>query len=158
MEAPEPMPKFTHPPPLVPWDEAILKLEELVGVKQVRDAIHTGLLQPLCRPEAWGVSGHLVCKKALELWPDLRISSDGQMSLDSEITSDDQQRHRPAHPQQLVAAVKERLSAGHRPGDNEPWKTFNDEVRKSCVKKVTDRGYGDKSIKRIVADLDKQDK
>ena len=60
----------------------------------------------------------------------------------------------------LVAAVKNRLNNGHRPGagGDEQWDRFCDEVRKVCKKKATDRGYGDKTIKRIVATLNRQDK
>jgi hypothetical protein len=52
----------------------------------------------------------------------------------------------------LVAAVENRLEK-HQPGKggNEQWERFCDEVRKSCGKKATDRGYSDKTIKRIVA-------
>ena len=53
----------------------------------------------------------------------------------------------------LVVAVKNRLNAGHRPGagGNEQWERFCDEVRKDCGKEKADRGYSDKTIKRIVA-------
>jgi hypothetical protein len=62
------------------------------------------------------------------------------------------------HDPLLVAAVKKRLEAGHRPGmgGNEQWERFCDEVRKARKKKATDRGYGDKTIQRIVKQ-DKQD-
>jgi len=54
------------------------------------------------------------------------------------------------HDLLLVAAVENRLKAGHQPGGNEQWDRFCDEVRSACKKKATDRGYGDKTIKRIV--------
>jgi len=69
-------------------------------------------------------------------------------------------KHRgPAFDPSLVAAVKNRLEE-HRPGTggNEQWERFCDEVRKACEKKATDRGCGDKTIQRIVATLNKQDK
>jgi hypothetical protein len=58
----------------------------------------------------------------------------------------------PAKQPPLVAAVENRLEK-HQPGKggNEQWKRFCDEVRQSCGKKATDRGYSDKTIKRIVA-------
>jgi hypothetical protein len=64
------------------------------------------------------------------------------------------------HDPLLVAAVENRLEAEHRPGKggNEQWDKFCDEVRKSCGKKATDRGYSDKTIKRIVDALNEQDK
>ena len=58
----------------------------------------------------------------------------------------------------LVAAIKARLTAGHRPGVSEQWERFCDEVRKSCGVKETDRGYGDRTIERRVRALSKQDK
>jgi len=66
----------------------------------------------------------------------------------------------PAHDPLLVAAIKKRLKAGHRPGTggNEQWDRFCDEVRKDCGKEATDRGYGDKTITRIVDELNEQDK
>jgi hypothetical protein len=36
--------------------------------------------------------------------------------------------------------------------------TVCDEVRKACEKKATDRGYSDKTIKRIVDASNEQDK
>jgi hypothetical protein len=69
-------------------------------------------------------------------------------------------KHRgPAFDPSLVAAVKNRLEK-HRPGTggNDQWERFCDEVRKACKKKATDRGCSDKTIQRIVAALNKQDK
>lgn len=59
---------------------------------------------------------------------------------------------KPGSAHKLVAAVEDRLEK-HQPGKggNEQWERFCDEVRKSCGKKATDRGYSDKTIKRIVA-------
>lgn len=59
---------------------------------------------------------------------------------------------KPGSAHKLVAAVENRLEK-HQPGKggNEQWERFCDEVRKSCGKKATDRGYSDKTIKRIVA-------
>jgi hypothetical protein len=57
-----------------------------------------------------------------------------------------------------VAAVKERLSAGIRPGVDEPWKDFGPAVRASIGAKETDRSYGDKSIQRVIRLIDQQDK
>jgi hypothetical protein len=59
---------------------------------------------------------------------------------------------KPGTAHKLVAAVENRLEK-HQPGKggNEQWERFCDEVRKSCGKKATDRGYSDKTIKRIVA-------
>jgi hypothetical protein len=55
-------------------------------------------------------------------------------------------------PLSLEDAVRGRLTAGHRPGKggNEQWERFCDEVRKRVGKKQEDRGYGDKTIQRIV--------
>ncbi len=64
----------------------------------------------------------------------------------------------------LVAAVMDRLKAGHVPGrgGNETWDTFCDQVRKSCGAGREDRAYGDRTIRRIVQDIGdikiKQDK
>ena len=65
----------------------------------------------------------------------------------------------PTFDPSLVAAVKNRLEK-HRPGTggNDQWERFCDEVRKACKKKATDRGCSDKTIQRIVAALNKQDK
>jgi hypothetical protein len=57
------------------------------------------------------------------------------------------------HEDALVAAVKTRLAAGHYPGENESWKSFCDNVRKGCGAKESDRGYGDKTIQRVVGEL-----
>jgi|SRR5262245_48942950 len=64
------------------------------------------------------------------------------------------------HDLLLVAAVENRLKAGHQPGKggNEQWDRFCDGVRKVREKKATDRGHSDKVIKRIVAELKKQNK
>lgn len=50
----------------------------------------------------------------------------------------------------LADVVKARIASGHRPGVNEPWDRFCDQVRESCGAKANDRGFGDKTIKRIV--------
>jgi len=65
----------------------------------------------------------------------------------------------PTFDPSLVAAVKNRLKE-HRPGTggNEQWERFCDEVRKACRKEATDRGCSDKTIKRIVDALNRQDK
>ena len=78
----------------------------------------------------------------------------------SEFPQTKQQSEPMAHNPLLVAAVKNRLEAGHRPGmgGNEQWERFCDEVRKAREKKATDRGYGDKTIKRIVDELNEQNK
>jgi hypothetical protein len=52
----------------------------------------------------------------------------------------------------LVTAIKARIAAGYHPGKSEQWERFCDEVRKSVGVKKSDRGYGDRSIKRIVRD------
>jgi hypothetical protein len=58
----------------------------------------------------------------------------------------------------LVTAIKERIAAGYRPGVKEQWKRFCDNVRESIGVEESDRGYGDKSIERIVNELRKSDK
>jgi hypothetical protein len=66
----------------------------------------------------------------------------------------------------LAAAIKKRLSAGEEPGVTVQWNQFCDAIRDAAdgwadpKKTKLKRGYGDKTIKRIVAQvrMDKQDK
>jgi hypothetical protein len=53
----------------------------------------------------------------------------------------------------LDTAIKARIAAGYHPGKGEQWDRFCDEVRKSIGAKESDRGYGDRSIKRRVKNL-----
>lgn len=57
----------------------------------------------------------------------------------------------------LRRAVQTRLHRGEMPGRNSPWKTFCDNVRDDCdgwsKGRKPMRGYGDKTIGRIVKDL-----
>jgi hypothetical protein len=61
----------------------------------------------------------------------------------------------PIKHQDLADAVRTRIASDHRPGVNEPWDRFCDKVRESCGAKADDRGFGDKTIKRIVGELSK---
>jgi hypothetical protein len=79
-------------------------------------------------------------------------------------TTDAVEDERPA----LERAVQRRLSKGDRPAHTVTWQRFCDNVRDDCgteawvtrsKERSAARGYGDKSIKRIVERLrDKQDK
>jgi hypothetical protein len=60
--------------------------------------------------------------------------------------------------QKLRDAINKRLAAGDRPGRNVQWERFCDEVRKICGAEATDRGFGDRSIKRLYNRISKQDK
>ena len=60
--------------------------------------------------------------------------------------------------QKLADAMNKQLGAGRRPGRNVQWERFCDEVRKICGAIETDRGFGDRSIKRLYNRISKQDK
>ena len=59
-------------------------------------------------------------------------------------------RHRSASTPILEAAVHAELENSGIPGSSTPWGRFNTAVRVRCEKTENDRGYGDKSIQRIV--------
>jgi hypothetical protein len=63
-----------------------------------------------------------------------------------------EERHLSTFDPPLMAAVEKGLKAGHQParGGNVQWERFCDDVRKDCGKNRADRGYGDRTIKRIV--------
>jgi hypothetical protein len=62
----------------------------------------------------------------------------------------------------LRAAIKGALKTLGTPGKNVQWKPFCDHVRAECQVTVHTRGYGDKSIQRLVKTIetgqDKMDK
>src|SRR5262249_39955700 len=53
----------------------------------------------------------------------------------------------------LVTAIKARIANGVHPGINEQWKPFCDNVRRDSGVGEYDRGCSDRSIQRIVNDL-----
>jgi hypothetical protein len=155
------MPKTTTGKPLlVSWDLGWRELCNHILVSELIRAQTDGRLTPYFTD--WGPAAVMDWSANEKIWPILTSLVDKRkllamqaptVTLHGGIKSPQTNRLRP----ELGAAIKKRLNAGRRPGDSEPWKTFFEEVRKSCGKKVTDRGFGDRSIKRIVGEL-KQDK
>jgi hypothetical protein len=80
------------------------------------------------------------------LWPPPQADQAEQKSEPTE-----QEEEAEATP--LVTAIKARIAAGHHPGKSEQWERFCDKVRDDAGVKKSDRGCGDRSIRRIVENL-----
>jgi hypothetical protein len=53
----------------------------------------------------------------------------------------------------LIPAIKRRLDAGDRPGENIGWKEFGNLIRADINKTEDVRGYGDQRIRELVAEI-----
>jgi hypothetical protein len=153
------MVKRTQPPLWLPYPEKIRELRERDRslYEELNGDIATGRLLLHRMPEGRFVAADLIPvefgllgPEIEELHRDLRVDNDGIHRIDKLA----------GYQPDLVAATKQRLKAGYQPGKggNEQWDRFCDEVRKSCGKRATIRGYSDKAVKRIVAELNKQNK
>ena len=80
------------------------------------------------------------------------IRSEVQAALDNERRRTSSRKKTTA----LVTVISKRLAAGEEPGRTVQWNTFCNSVRNDCdgwanpKKTVPERGFGDKSIKRVV--------
>jgi hypothetical protein len=153
------MPKLTPLPPItlhLNKTMADLFERDIILFTRICELIDTGLLPVhyVPGPGPHRVPIPMLTRPEVEKIPGVRVDDDDricrveQEQSSLEPCADELAGDSP----ELVTVVEKRLNAGHRPGKggNEQWERFCDQVRKDCGKKATDRGYGDRTIKRIV--------